>query len=163
MGVQKFKRPILAPGGQITSATTFTANIVQSTGSRLVEHVQSLAGTDTGTNVTNYGLTYITVESSANGTAAATLPFKLAAPIAGVTKTIIVDNNSTKIIQVRTLTSAATFYGSTKNALQWSTGSTEPPAAIELIGLSTSQWALKTYVPASTAAAAPIAVAGATA
>lgn len=189
MGFRKHKRPVLAPGGlQVGGGSTFTgavtisgavtqsgavthtANVTYSTGAREIEHVQVLAGTDTGTNVTNYGVTRITVESSANGTAIGILPFSIDNPVAGVTKTIIVDNNSTKIIHVRTVTSATgqNFYGSTKNAVVWSTGGTGPPPAIDLIGVSTSIWAVKTFVTTSTALTAALAanrvtIAGATA
>ena len=188
MGFIKHKRPVLAPGGQFTAGTTFAgavnitgaltasgtvavsgAQTVTATqtysGAGYVENVQTLTGESTGTEVTNYGITVITVESSADGTVAATLPFTLANPEPGVAKFIIVDNNSTKIIHVRTGSSAtaSNFYGSTKNALSWTTGGTGSPPSAELIGISTLQWAIKGYVSTSTEIADHVTVVGATA
>lgn len=186
MGLEKSKRPLLAPGGQFTGGTTFAGavNITGSltasgtvavsgaqtvtatqtySGAGYVENVQALTGISTGTNVTNYGVTTITVESTADGTVAATLPFTMDDPVAGVAKFIIVDNNSTKIIHVRTASSLETFFGSTKNALSWTTGGTGSPPSVELIGLSTSQWAIKGYVSTSTEIADHVTVVGATA
>lgn len=143
MGLDKEKRPILAQGGlQVNSASTFTGNIVQSTGSAWIEHIQSLTGASTGTAVTNYGLTKIVVLTSTEGTAA-NLVYTLTAPgAAGKRKAIVVDNNSTKTVEVRTPSSAAAsnFFGSTKNAVLWSTGSTDLPARVSLISASSLQW-----------------------
>ncbi len=157
MGFEKTKRPLLAPGGKWTVGNA-TANAGQ------ISNFQALTGGSTGTIVTNEGVTRILVGST-EGTASGILPFRLANPIPGVLKTIIVDSNSTKIIHVRTQTSTTgfNFYGSTKNALVWTTGGTGPPPSIDLIGVSTSVWAVKTYVSTSTAIADRVGVVGATA
>ncbi len=101
--------------------------------------VQALTGGSSGTRITNRGITTIT--STGNGSAG-TIVYTLDDAVAGNHKIILVDNNSTKLIQVRTRTSGQTFFGSTKNSITWATGSTFAPSSVELIGLSTSQWAL---------------------
>lgn len=134
MGLEKRFRPELASAGEVS-------------------RIQALTGASTGTQVTNYGVTKIVV-TTGEGTAA-NLVYTLAEPIAGVRKTIIADLNSTKTVEVRTLTSAAVFFGSTKNAVLFSTGSTFPPTNVELLGFSSVQWAVMDIrTPGSTAAAA---------
>jgi hypothetical protein len=137
MGFQKIARPVLAPGDRTAP-------------------VQSLTGDSTGTELTNQGISTIVV-TTGEGTAA-NLVYTLAPPAwAGQRKQILADLNSTKEVTVRTKTSAATFFGSTKNSFVFSTGSTAPPAHVELIGLSTVQWAIANIASTS------VTIAGATA
>lgn len=101
--------------------------------------VQALTGGSSGVRITNRGVTTIT--STGNGSAGE-IVYTIDPPVPGNHKIIFVDSNSTKLVTVRTASSLATFYGSTKNSIQWATGSTFAPSSVELIGLSTSQWAL---------------------
>jgi len=166
MGYEKHKRPLLlARGAQARSlSTSLNAPLTFSTNSARVEHVQTLTGASTGTTITNYGLTKITWTSTQS--TATNYVYTLAAPVAGIEKRIIgwEASASTKTITVRTLTSAATFAGSTKNSFTWTTGSTYLPANVHL---STSQWAvLSANTPLVTSTAGvdnQLTIAGATA
>jgi len=100
--------------------------------------VQALTGGSTGTTINREGITTITV-TTGEGTAA-NLVYTLEAPTKGIHKIIAADLNSTKLVSVRTLTSAATFFGSTKNSFAFTTGSTYAPSVIDLYGLSATQW-----------------------
>lgn len=160
MGWRKEKRPLLAAKGfETRAASTFKGTVNLSTGGKLVDHVQELTGASTGTAVTNYGVTRITVASSTESATAAELVFKLNSPVAGVRKTLIIDGDagSTKTIKVRTQTSAESFYGSTMNSLTVATGSTDTATYAELVGLSTSVWAITSLASTS------VTLAGATA
>lgn len=122
MGFRKFHKPILIPGERNAP-------------------LQTLTGASTATEITNDGVTTITV-TTGEGTAA-NLVYTLAAPgWAGQRKTILADLNSTKEVTVRTKTSAATFFGSTKNSFVFSTGSTYAPSSVDLIATSTVVWAI---------------------
>lgn len=120
MSVKKKFRPVLHRYGDVAT-------------------VQALTGGSSGTQITNHGITTIT--STGNGSAG-TIVYTIAAPIKGIHKTVICDNNSTKLIQVRTPSSAATFYGSTKNSFTFTTGSTAAPSSVHLVGLTSAQWAI---------------------
>jgi hypothetical protein len=102
-------------------------------------HVQTLTGASTGTTVTNYGVT--TIASTGNGTAD-DLIYSIAEPYQGARKTIIVDNGSTKLVDVRTSSSLTLFFGSTKNAVRFTTGSTGLPVSVDLVGISSAVWAV---------------------
>jgi hypothetical protein len=120
------------------------------------EHVQALTGASTATAVLPYGISTITV-TTGEGTAA-NLVYTLTAPEQkGLRKVIVADLNSTKEVSVRTPSSGDTFYGSTKNSIAWSTGSTALPGYIELVAVSSQQWAVASIGSTS------ITVAGATA
>ena len=119
MGVDKNKRVLMTPG------------VVSSP-------IQSLTGASTGTRIKNYGVTTITV-TTGEGTAN-DLVYTIDAPKAGYRKLVAADLNSTKTVTMRTPSSGDVFFGSTKNSIAWSTGSTYAPTSVELLGLSTSQW-----------------------
>jgi hypothetical protein len=154
MGFEKIKRPILAPGGlQITGGSTFTGAVSADAG--VTEAVQSLTGASTGTTLTRYGYTFITVASATESATAGQYRFRLPTPIAGARKTISVDNATTRLIQVVAATSGATFYGTTFNALQFTTGSTQG-RVVELIGQNSTTWAV---LSGSTATATLVGVA----
>jgi len=137
--IPEFGRPLLLRNGLETRGS-----VVFSTGAGKVDHVQTLTGDSTGTTITNYGITTIALSTGANGTAA-NLVFTLAAPVAGVAKIIAVSAPTTKEVQVRTPTSAATFFGSTFNALLWSTqgASTSKQGIARLHGISATQWVVE--------------------
>jgi hypothetical protein len=128
------------------------------------EPVNALTGASTGTTISNRGITRIVVGSTEgtgetiSGATGTNLSFTMEHPINGARATLVIDNNSTKIVQVRLSPSSAAglIFGSTKNALRWSTGSTDLPAHVDLLGLSTSQWAIVNISSTS------IAVAGST-
>lgn len=139
MGSQVIKRPVYVVGG-------------------VREKLQTLTGASTGTTISNEGVTRITVAAGSESVTAATYVYTLESPVlTGTHKWIICDNNSTRLIQVRTPTSTEVIYGTTKNAVQWSTGSTAPAPYVELLSLSTTQWAVLNIGSTS------IAVVGATA
>lgn len=138
MGYRKERRPVLFRAGLNASTNQHT-----STGAWLVDSIQSLTGTSTGTAVTNFGVTHIT--STGSGGAGVKV-FTLNAPIKGVHKWIIGEVTSTKSVQVRTPSSAAgsVFLGSTKNSITFTTGSTfvSPPRSVHLVGMSSVKWAV---------------------
>ena len=139
--VPEFGRPL-----QLRNGLETRGSVVFSTGGKKVDYVQTLTGASTGTTITNYGITTIAVTTAAAGTAA-NLVFTLAAPVAGVEKIIAVRTPTTKEVQVRTPSSAAAhnFFGSTFNALLWSTqgASTNKQCIARLHGVSTSQWVVE--------------------
>lgn len=105
------------------------------------EKVQALTGDSTGTLVAPYGFTTIVV-TTGEGTAA-NLTYQLPAPgAAGVRKLIAADLNSTKQVVLTPVSTAQTFFGSTRNLFTWSTGSTAPPAHVELVATSATEWAV---------------------
>lgn len=94
--------------------------------------VQAL--TSTGTTVNRHGVTTITASS------AGTAQFAIQGPTAGVRKTIIVDPNSTEDVVVVNQTTSVTFFGTTANIATFSTGA--GVKSLELVGLSTTSWAV---------------------
>lgn len=105
-----------------------------------LSEVQRLTSTGTATRVQGYGSTVIV-----SGSTAGSNVFTLNKPIRkGVEKRIVVDVNTTDAVDVITPSSLATFFGSTANALRFSTGAVTPKRA-ELLSLSSEQWAV-TYL-----------------
>lgn len=167
MSYKKERRPMLFSevvradeGISLSSGLSIT-----STGARFKDEIQSLTGASTGTQVTNYGVTYIT--STGAGAAGAKV-FKIAAPEAGVHKYLFVRVASTKAVSVRTLTSDGVFLlGTTKNSLSFATGSTYISGSAHLVGLSSVLWGVAaggSPISATTAAAAfKVSIVGATA
>jgi len=141
MGFKKEKRPLLTMKG----VDSRYANKM-----REGQDLQSLTGASTGTEIRNYGPTYILVTSSTeatgetlSGATGTNISFSLANPVAGAQKQIVIENDSTAIVQVRVAPSSATFIaGTTMNALRWTTGTTDVPAWVQLLGLSTTEWAV---------------------
>lgn len=99
--------------------------------------VQALTQASTATRVTNHGITTIT--SAGSGTAG-DHGFILQAPFTGITKAIVVDPNSTRTVSVYNQSTGITFFGSTANALTFSTGSGH--RKVTLVGLSATSWAI---------------------
>ena len=143
MSYKKERRPVLF-SEQVRAnegITLSTARANTSTGAYFVDEVQSLTGASTGTQVTNYGVTYI-ISTGSGG--AGTKVFTMAAPTKGLRKSLVVRVASTKSVSVRTPTSDAVFFaGTTKNTIQWATGSTYASPTVSLIGLSTVLWAIE--------------------
>lgn len=110
---------------------------VRRTSIGVLERIQSLTQASTATRVTNFGVTAIT--SAGSGTAA-THGFKIRKPVKGMRKAILVDPNSTREVAIYNLSTTITFFGSTANALVFSTGAGH--RKIELIGLSATQWGI---------------------
>ena len=143
MGYKKERRPVI-----FDRAVRFnngygasTGVAATSTGSFQMDEVQTLTGASTGTAVAPYGITFITV-TTGEGTAA-NLVYTMSSPgVAGIHKWIVADLNSTKLVSVRTGSSAGTFYGSTKNALNFTTGSTHTGTVAHLVSYSSLRWAL---------------------
>jgi len=154
--------PVFSAGvASVGTVSAQKAGIIMSTGGYVADKVQTLndyaALTDTGGSskagfqaILGYGVTAITVTGTSGTTAGSTsnhLTFRLNSPIkAGVVKEIYVTGTSasTKTVKIRTATSSHTFFGSTQNAIGFTTtinnlGYGWP---IRLRGLSTTQWAL---------------------
>jgi hypothetical protein len=124
MGSQVIKRPVYMIGG-------------------VREKIQTLTGASTGTTIHNEGVTVLTVAAGSESVTAASYVYTLESPVLpGVHKWILCSNASTRIIQVRTPTSTEVIYATTANAVQWSTGSTDAAPMVELLSLSTTQWAV---------------------
>lgn len=145
------KRPFLVRDAlQVNGNSTFTGNVTMSgtlavtgavTNSGAVTHsagyreaFQAMTGASTGTNVTNYGITRIVTTSNTESTSAGTVKFTIANPVEGVIKRIAVQNDTTKLIEIVTVSSSNVFQGTTMNAIQWTTGSTGAPGQVELWG-----------------------------
>lgn len=101
------------------------------------ESVQALTQASTATTILNYGVTTIT--SAGSGTAG-DHGFKLQAPQKGLRKTIVADLNSTRTVSVFNASTACTFFGSTNNAVTFSTGT--GLKWVNLVGVSTASWAI---------------------
>lgn len=159
---------------QVTGVATFTASpvlsagisalkapVICSTGGYVADKVQALndyaALTDTGGSskagyqaILGYGITTLTITGTSGTTAGSTandLVFKLNSPIkAGVQKDIFITGSSasTKVVSIRTATSTHVFFGSTKNAIAFTTtiNNLGHGFNVRLRGLSTTQWAL---------------------
>ena len=155
---------LLVKGFETRAASTLKGNLVFSTGAGFIEHVQSLTGKSTGTEIVGYGITDIIAVSGTESATAAKWIYTIANPVAkGVRKTIYVQADTTEQIEVRTNSSTTSlFQGSTFNSLLFSTNgaSTASPPMVELIGHSTSQWKVLTNL---TTAAYGVIAAGATA
>ena len=137
MSFKKERRPVLFRAGSNYS----TQNQTGSTGAFIAENVQALTGASTGTAITNFGMTVITV-TTGEGTAA-DLIYTLNAPAyKGRRKVIVADLNSTKTVRVVNPSTANTFYGTTKNSFLFSTGSTYAPSSLELLSNSSVQWVI---------------------
>lgn len=76
--------------------------------------------------------------------------FTLGNPRKGARVTIAVAMNSTKVVAIRTNSSAQTFLGSTADKITLTTGAKVP--VMNFIGLSTSQWAVACASPSTIAA-----------
>ena len=136
MSAKKERRPVMFRAGVNLSTENPT-----STGSGLYDDIQTLTGDSTATAVTNYGITFLTV-TTGEGTAA-NLVYTMNSPgKPGIHKYIVADLNSTKLVSVRTASSAGTFYGSTKNSLAFTTGSTHTGTVAHLVSYSSLRWAL---------------------
>ena len=140
MGYEKIKRPILAPGGlQVTGGSTFTGAVNQTatvtqTGAAIIP-VQTLSSASTATVITNYGLT--TIWQSHAGTTDQT--WKLAAPVVGHDKTILIEPGLRTVTITCTAIAADPFYGSTDTTSLVMTSDASDigfPVAIQLKGVT---------------------------
>jgi hypothetical protein len=110
----------------------------------LPEHLQSLTGKDTGTPLVGFGVSAITIASGTES-GSADFVFKLAPPVCpGIFKTVVVSGASAsdKTISVRTAATAQCFFGSTHNAVSWTTTVNNPSDALLLVGVSSETWAV---------------------
>jgi hypothetical protein len=110
----------------------------------IAEHLQSLTGKDTGTPLLGFGVSAITIASGTES-GSADFVFRLASPVCpGIFKTVVVAGASAsdKTISVRTAATAQVFFGSTFNAISYTTTINNPSDALLLVGVSTSQWAV---------------------
>ena len=99
-----------------------------------IDNLQSLTSASTGTQVTNYGATLI------NSTGSKT--FQMASPKPGLRKTLVVVSDSTgSDTTVTNASTSVTFLTSTGNSIAFTGGGSALQSA-ELVGISTSQWAV---------------------
>ena len=96
--------------------------------------VQALTAASTGTQITNFGATTITHSSGGDKA------YKLARPLAGVTKHIFVRSASTAVVTIRNASTAVTFYPTTSNLITCTSGA---KVSLLMIGLSTSSWGIQ--------------------
>lgn len=95
------------------------------------------SGTYTTATVQNYGVTRIVSTGSGAGWSV-----KLAAPVAGVEKLIVVTARSTAPVIIYTHSTACVIGGTTNNNITISTGGAGAERAVRLIGLSTAAWSM---------------------
>lgn len=133
MGYEKNKRPFAFTAGAKLSPSSGDFGVVVS--------VESLTSTNSGDTINAHGKTYIT-----SGATAGDNIFLLPAPPAvGITKTIVVDVNTTDAVDIVGATTTITFFGSTSNLIRFSTGAVLPKRCI-LSSRSTSStggWAVE--------------------
>jgi hypothetical protein len=121
MGVEKFKRPVLGTQGfaEVTEAVTLSTA------------VQTLA---------NEGISFVTYASSGKASDALIPgPNRV-----GVRKIVVLDNQTTSLeANFNTASTGTVFWGTTANTIT-AASTVNNPISFELIGKSTSQWALVT-------------------
>jgi hypothetical protein len=98
----------------------------------IVEHVEAKTSTNSGDTLSSYGVSVITAAATAGDNT-----FILPAAKTGVRKMIAVDVNTTDAVDIVGATTLQTFFGTTSNAIRFSTGAVAPKRA-ELIGRSTA-------------------------
>lgn len=85
----------------------------------------------TGT-LTNYGVSNITADGGV---------FVLADPVAGLRKTILINNTTAQTtLNINCASTTTTFMGSTEDGIVASTASAGTNRSIDLVGLSSSEW-----------------------
>lgn len=142
--------PVFSAG--VTIAAQKSA-ITMSTGGYVVDHVQALTGAHcyttkrTGTNIVPYGVTQIRLTKAESSDAANYKFHLLNAPAAGVHKWIhVMKTTGPSTLQCYILTSATaqTLYGSTFNAVHFTTDMTTAtqPFCVHLIGTTGGKWAI---------------------
>jgi len=118
-----------------------------------VQPIQALTGASTATRVKNYGITTIIVTTGEGSSTSCV--YTMDNPVPGVKKTLLVQTNkgsSTKVVTVKTPSSLSTILGTTKNAVSWAVSSTYAAIAVELLGITTAQWAVISPVLAQSTA-----------
>lgn len=115
------------------------------------DEVQALTQASTGTAIARHGVTTIT--SAGSGTAG-NHGFILKSPEKGLRKTIVADLNSTRTVTIYNQSTAHTFFGSTANSLAFSTGT--GLKWVNLVGTSTSVWAVTSASTGVTIAASTV-------
>ena len=132
--------------------TKLNRGITYNSGVSLVK-LQNIAlsgasGTYTTTTIQNYGVTRIVSTGTGAGWSV-----KLAAPVAGVEKQIVVTARSTAPVTIYTHSTACVIGGTTNNNIAISTGGAGAERAVRLIGLSTAAWSLMARSTGATLAA----------
>lgn len=97
--------------------------------------VQTLSTSDTGTTVNPYGV------SKFVNTAANDKVYGMGAPIVGLENTLIADLQGLGSVTVNTDSTATTIFGTTNTQIAFSTGAGRY-RHLQLVGLSTSEWAI---------------------
>lgn len=97
--------------------------------------IQALSTASTGTPITNYGVTTLV----SNTSDVADKAYKLAAPVKGIEKTLIIRSNSTTVITVRSVSTGVVFFPTTGNLITATSGA---KAFISLVGLSATEWGI---------------------
>jgi hypothetical protein len=95
--------------------------------------VQTLAKTETATNVTNYGITQIAASSTAP-------TYTLAAPVAGVVKDVVLEKGSSGAGYTAVLQSNSTGVAFDSTGSNQITMGTTTVAQIHLVALSATEW-----------------------
>lgn len=123
MGVEKFRRPLLAPGYR-----TFNP----------------LGVTSTGTVLPRDGVATLS--------AATDKTFRLPTPYPGA-NLVVTAVDSTSVLAIRTFTTAETFYNSTKQSVSFSTAADRKVAELVGVGTpAASKWMLKFATTGATVA-----------
>lgn len=102
-----------------------------------MEPIQTITNS-TATRIRNYGVT--TLASTLGSTGLGLRNWKMDKPKKGLVKTLVVDPNSSAPMQINNYSTTITFFGTTGNALLFSTGA--GVRDVTLIGLSSAQWAM---------------------
>lgn len=145
MGYEYIKRPVRSVFGESTFNDLTVADDLRVKGSMRLP-VESLTVSTALQNISEAGVTFITVASSGAGR-----DFRLPQPsAAGLLKFIFVVNDSTSVdTRILTNTTANTFWGTTYNEAALAAASTGSPGGtpagtvmLGLVSASTTQWAV---------------------
>lgn len=139
MGYEKFTRPILARGAKFKGGTVQLSG----TNAELRLPVETKTGTSVAQLLLDHGVSILTY-----GTSGKTNDFILPPPpAAGTYKKILLNKNtSSEELNITQLSSAGVFFGTTFDTITVaaSTVNTMGSIALELVGTSTTSWAVTT-------------------
>lgn len=116
-----------------------------------IETVQTITNS-TATQITNYGVTVLTSTLGSTGTTVKN--WIMARPVKGINKSIMVDPNSTGVVQIVNYSTTVTYFGTTGNALTFSTGA--GTKKVHLVGLSSAVWGITAQSTGVTVAATTV-------